>query len=72
MEKTCYTQTVTWDMNPQYDFMYDGDSRDIFTKEEVSLIMEKIDFALSVYDSPISAIENAKDVIEWLNRDVLK
>lgn len=72
MEKTYYTQTATWDGDFKYDFMYDGEDRNTFTKEEVALMMEKIDFAISVYDDPNSAIENAKDFIEWLNRDVLK
>ena len=72
MGKKYYTQAGTLNITPEYDFMYDGGKRDAFTKEEVSLMIEKIDFAISVYDDPNSAIDNAKDYIEWLNRDVLK
>lgn len=66
-----YYQTATYDVNPNYDFMYDDEERDLFTNEQVSSIIEKIEFALTIYQGSACAVDNAKDVIDWVKRDVL-
>ncbi len=55
-------------------FLYDEIKRDIFTDEQVACILEKIEFALDVYsnsDDSKHSVDNAKDVIAWIKKDIL-
>jgi len=70
-KESLYYQTATYNVNPNYDFMYDEKERDLFTSEQVSFIIEKIEFALTVYQESEYAVDNAKDVLDWVKRDVL-
>ena len=67
-----YTTTCTHDIDIRYDFLFDGADRDTFTKEQVSLMLERINFALTLFDDAYAAVDNATDVIDWLNRDILE
>ena len=58
----------------KYEFLYDEVKRDIFTNEQVSCILEKIEFALDVYsndDNARHSVDNAKDVIAWIKKEIL-
>ena len=58
----------------KYEFLYDEVKRDIFTNEQVACILEKIEFALDVYsndDNARHSVDNAKDVIAWIKKEIL-
>jgi len=58
----------------KYEFLYDEIKRDIFTDEQVACILDKIEFALDVYsnsDDSKHSVDNAKDVIAWIKKDIL-
>lgn len=68
---TIYNQTETYDVNPKYDFIYSKEKRDLFTKEQVSHILDKIDDILALLEDPDESINSASDFICWMKRDVL-
>ena len=58
----------------KYEFLYDEVKRDIFTDEQVACILEKIEFALDVYSNAEDSrhsVDNAKDVIAWIKKEIL-
>ena len=58
----------------KYEFLYDEVKREAFTDEQVHCILEKIEFALDVYsnsDDARHSVDNAKDVIAWIKKDIL-
>ena len=68
-----YYQNSTIGTN-KYEFLYDEVKRDIFTNEQVACILEKIEFALDVYsndDNARHSVDNAKDVIAWIKKEIL-
>ena len=50
IKDTPYNQSVTHNVDVKYDFMFDREKRDLFTKEQVSSILDRIESALMIYD----------------------
>ena len=70
-EGTSYNQTATYEVNPKYDFIYKDKTRDLFTREQVSIILDKVNDTLGLLHSPEDSIEATQDLIYWLKRDLL-
>ena len=68
-----YHQTSTYG-DSKYKFLYDEVKRESFTDEQVYCILEKIEFALDIYsntDDSRHSVDNAKDVIAWIKKEIL-
>ena len=70
-EGTTYNQTATYEVNPKYDFIYSEEKRDLFTCEQVSIILDKVTDTLGLLHNPKDSIEATQDLIYWLKRDLL-
>jgi len=71
-----YNQTTThkefeWQADPKYDFMYSREQRNLFTCEQVSVILDKINDTMGLLNNPEESIEATQDLIYWLKRDLL-
>ena len=71
-EGTSYSQTATYEVDPKYDFIYTDKKRDLFTCEQVSVILDKVNDTLGLLDNPKDSIEATQDLIYWLKRDLLE
>jgi len=68
-----YHQTSTIG-DTEYKFLYDEVKRESFTDKQVYCILEKIEFALDIYsdtDDSRHSVDNAKDVIAWIKKEIL-
>ena len=68
---TSYNQTATYEVNPKYDFIYSEEKRDLFTCEQVSIILDKVNDTMNLLNNPNESIEATQDLIYWLKRDLL-
>jgi len=71
-----YNQTSThqdfeWQVDPKYDFIYSRKKRDLFTPEQVSVILDKVNDTIELLNNPKDSIEATQDLIYWLKRDLL-
>ena len=67
---TSYNQTETYDVNPKYDFIYSKEQRDLFTCEQVSIILDKVSDTLSLLENAEDSVEATKDFIYWFKREL--
>jgi len=73
---TTYNQTNThedfeWLADPKYDFIYSKEKRDLFTCEQVSIILDKVTDTMGLLNNSKDSIEATIDLIYWLKRDLL-
>ena len=73
---TTYNQTNThedfeWQVDPKYDFIYSKEKRDLFTCEQVSIILDKVTDTMGLLNNSKDSIEATIDLIYWLKRDLL-
>ena len=65
------TQNTTYGADLKYDFIYSGKKNDSFTSEQVSIILDKVTDTMGLLNSPKDSMEAARDLIYWLQRDLL-
>tara|TARA_R110000744_G_scaffold379058_1_gene496245 strand:+ start:84 stop:317 length:234 start_codon:yes stop_codon:yes gene_type:complete len=70
-DKKIYTQTATYHVDVKYDFIYSRKKREMFTCEQVSVILDKVNDTLGLLLTPKESIEATQDLIYWLKRDLL-
>tara|TARA_R110002020_G_scaffold144946_1_gene318153 strand:+ start:5776 stop:6027 length:252 start_codon:yes stop_codon:yes gene_type:complete len=71
-----YSQTTTykdfeWQANPKYDFIYSKKQINLFTSEQVSVILDKVNDTMKLLNSSKDSIQATQDLIYWLKRDLL-
>ena len=69
--QTSSHQDFEWHTDPKYDFIYSRQQRDVFTCEQVSVILDKVNDTMGLLSSPKDSIEATQDLIYWLKRDLL-